>query len=150
MTNTEIMMHLEKRSMPEPNTGCWLWLQSTGSHGYGQTFMNGKVTVAHRVSYEAYKGKIPIDLVIDHKCRNRICINPEHLEPVTDAENLRRGDHTAHRVYLDALRASITHCPKGHDMSLHGRIKPSTNRRYCSKCNSAQGLRRYHERKKER
>ena len=72
--------------------GCWLW---TGGRrgGYGRIKLAETGTVdAHRLSYEHHIGPIPDGLVIDHLCRNRSCINPAHLEPVTTAENIRRGE----------------------------------------------------------
>jgi hypothetical protein len=71
--------------------GCWLWVGSLRG-GYGRVRFNGKLVEAHRLSYEHHVGKIPDGLVIDHLCRNRSCINPEHLEVVTEAENIRRGN----------------------------------------------------------
>jgi hypothetical protein len=73
-----------------PN-GCWLW---TGVHigaGYGQASLNGVRQVAHRVAYELTVGPVPEGLQLDHLCRNRGCVNPDHLEPVTASENKRRA-----------------------------------------------------------
>ena len=69
---------------------CWLWLAAT-SHGYGTFQSNGKLVRAHRYAYELLVGPIPGGLVIDHLCRTTACVNPEHLEPVTQRENLLRG-----------------------------------------------------------
>ncbi len=72
--------------MPEPNSGCWFWLGAL-SRGYGSL----KNARAHRVAYEMTIGPIPEGLVIDHLCRVTSCVNPDHLEAVTQAENVRRG-----------------------------------------------------------
>jgi len=83
----------ELRSLKRPDylinkkTGCWEWVKDITWGGYGSK--NGRG--AHRVYYERYKGEIPKGLEIDHLCRNRKCVNPEHLEAVTKAVNQRRG-----------------------------------------------------------
>ena len=88
-----------------------VWTRSKTPAGYGLFWLGGKYRLAHRVSYELFVGPIPEDLVIDHTCRNPACIEPTHLEPVTQAENVRRG--------LLRSRAK-THCPKGHPYELVG------------------------------
>jgi DNA-binding transcriptional regulator YiaG len=80
--------YIEDRSMPIPFVGCWLWLQSLGSHGYGQASMPGaRVTTAHRVSYIAFVGSIPDGMLVQHSCDNKWCVNPEHLSLGTDKTN---------------------------------------------------------------
>jgi hypothetical protein len=76
------------------DTGCWEWTRGKGSDGYGRAVIAevGKQRLAHRVFYEHHVDKIPTGLVIDHLCRNRGCVNPEHLEPVTHQVNLSRGE----------------------------------------------------------
>lgn len=73
-------------------TPCHLWQRAIGSvHGYGVVRIDGKSTVAHVVAWEAVNGPVPDGMVLDHLCRVRHCINPDHLEPVTDAINIQRG-----------------------------------------------------------
>ena len=72
-------------------TPCWIWQLATDEDGYGKTTLNGVPQMAHRVYYERYVGPIPNGLLLDHLCRVRCCVNPEHLEPVDTLENTRRG-----------------------------------------------------------
>lgn len=85
--------------------GCWEWLASKNKRGYGWFAIGKARRPAHRVSYCLHTGEaIPDGLEIDHECRNPSCVRPDHLEPVTHAENMAR-----------ARRAGIGECPKGHD-----------------------------------
>ena len=90
--------------------GCWVWTAATNERGYGVVKIDGKVRKAHRISYEMRHGQIPKGLQIDHLCRNRSCVRPDHLEAVTQQENIRRGEAGA----LNNYNARKTHCPKGH------------------------------------
>ena len=75
-------------------SGCWRWLLSTPKHGYGETWVDGKRWLAHVYYWVQKNGPVPDGLELDHLCRNRWCCNPDHLEPVTRTENVRRGDKT--------------------------------------------------------
>lgn len=84
---------------------CWNWQGTVHSSGYGNIQHRGEKWRAHRLIYTLLHGPIPEGLDLDHLCRNRRCVNPNHLEPVTRGENVRRG------------KALITHCPYGHPYS---------------------------------
>lgn len=89
-------------------SGCWLWTRAKKENGYGVVWDGSRTRYVHRVSYELFVGPIPDGLTIDHLCRVRSCLNPQHLEPVTAGENTLRGDSPA------AVNARKTHCPRGH------------------------------------
>lgn len=129
----------EARISPEPNSGCWLWTGSITKDGYGKCRPRDKrtVTSAHRVVWESHHGQIPSGTEMDHLCRTRCCVNPAHLEPVSHADNIRRGlapGATAKR------HKSITHCPHGHEYTTENtglkrdwRV-PGRMNRYCRTC----------------
>jgi hypothetical protein len=77
----------------DPVTECWQFTgnKTLGNHGYGVVSVAGTSRVAHRVTYEHYVGPVPVGLQLDHLCRNQACVNPDHLEPVTASENVRRA-----------------------------------------------------------
>jgi hypothetical protein len=97
-----------------PWSGCWIWIGGCNGVGYGLLWegsFSKKLKLAHRVSFEMHIGPIPAGLDLDHLCRVRCCVNPDHLEPVTRAVNINRGVVAqVHRARAEL----ITHCPKGH------------------------------------
>lgn len=124
---------------------CWLWRLTTDRKGYVRwrlpsQFARGKGTLAlHRVSYEQFVGPIPDGLVIDHLCRNRACLNPQHLEPVTALENARRG--------VGNQWANVTECKHGHPLNDENTVIRPDGRRRCLTCRRAR-VREYQERAK--
>jgi hypothetical protein len=105
-------------------TGCWEWTGRRDPNGYGYLDHLNKNWLAHRMAYWALAGDFPSHLQLDHLCKNRSCINPDHLEPVTRKENIRRSDSPA------AVYGRRVTCPKGHELiPLAGR--PA---RHCARC----------------
>jgi len=140
--------------VPEPNSGCWLY-EGSGAAGYGAFWDGEKRIMAHRFSYEAFVGPIPDGLTIDHKCFVRCCVNPDHLEPVTLLENIRRyhakvkdDPHfeigrlplaKANKTKVVqprqiALRLPKTHCPQGHPYTPENSRYGKHGARYCREC----------------
>ena len=102
---------LPKLYLLKADTGCWIWQKYITKDGYGQIGLDYKIQYAHRVVYELLVGPIPEGKHLDHLCRNRACINPEHLEPVTCQENILRG------IGPTAQKAKQTHCSRGHEFT---------------------------------
>jgi hypothetical protein len=122
---------LEKFSIPEPNTGCILWLGAVSRGprgGYGMMTYKRQARRAHRIAYELYRGPIPPGFELDHLCRVRSCINPRHLEPVTMRENVLRG------ASGPAENARKTHCRMGHPYSGRNLFIRKSGSRSCRSC----------------
>lgn len=102
-------------------TGCWNWIGTISSNGYGVAHIGRKTTSAHRAVYLVIIGSVARGLELDHLCRNRRCVNPNHLEPVTHSENVKR-----------ATRIHSSFCKYGH--VLDGIRTREGAGRYCKTC----------------
>ena len=109
-------------------SGCWIWLGGKQSSGHGKIRIDGKTHQVHRVAFELARGRVPAGLVLDHTCKNPSCINPKHLEPVTQRVNLLRGNT------IPALHAAKTHCPCGHPYSGDNLCINNRGQRVCKAC----------------
>lgn len=117
-------------SKVEKTDGCWLWTDAPNQGtGYGRLNIGqGRTRLAHRIAYELLVGPVPVGLTIDHLCRNRLCVNPAHLEPVTRGENVLRGVSKAGRS------ARPTHCPRGHAYDDANTYRTPVGGRQCRAC----------------
>lgn len=127
---------------PDEETGCWIWTGAIAKdtpevkRGYG-IFWGGEYNekgqpvmgMAHKWAYEHFVGPVPEGLTLDHTCRRRNCVRPEHLDPVTQRENTMRG------IGPSAINAEKTHCLRGHPLSGENLyVPPGGGRRGCRTC----------------
>ncbi len=128
-------------------SGCWLWTASLQTGGYGNFIVHKHSIRAHKWSYEYYKGPVPKGLQIDHLCRVRHCVNPDHLEAVPARTNVLRSNSPA------ARNAQKTHCPKGHPYEGENLIiakrKDGRLKRICHECRKAWCTKWYHGNRKQ-
>lgn len=111
---------------------CWRWPGAKDRDGYGWIKIKKKMVYVHRASYETFIGKIPSGAILDHVrargCQHRDCFNPLHLEPVSNKENIMRGDTLA------AANTKKTRCPSGHPYNKENTYRHSDGRRVCRTC----------------
>ena len=100
------------RSYTIQGNGCWIWQGRKTPNGYAVIYVAGRNLVAHRWAYQVLVAPVPDLLQMDHLCRTPACVNPSHLEPVTQRENILRGDSPT------ARNARKTHCDNGHPLTL--------------------------------
>lgn len=137
---------LSKHSIPEPNSGCHIWIGSTTVGGYGvinilKVGVGAKHLSAHRVSYFINKGPIPNGFTIDHLCNNTYCINPFHLEAKTLKDNLLRSNSPS------MINLRKTHCNKGHEFTEGNTIINKNGSRDCRVCVKSKKKRHYNNRR---
>jgi hypothetical protein len=104
----EVVSELDRfwlKTMPEPMSGCWLWIGNTSAQGYGTMYFHGENTPAHRAAWQLHRGPIGEGKEIDHLCKTRACVNPDHLRVITKSANL---------ATRDLVR---THCLNGHPLT---------------------------------
>jgi hypothetical protein len=114
--------------------GCWLWTGAKSTNGYGRIRIGGVQVGAHRVGYEILVGPIAEGMQLDHRCRVRLCVNPGHLEVVTNRENVLRGSSPTATTYW------LPTCRRGHSKDEFGRLDAKGHWQ-CRACNLA----RYHK-----
>jgi len=126
--------------------GCWIWQRSRCSAGYGSTSIPAKpryhTVMAHRLSYELFKGKIPPHHHIHHICKVKLCVNPEHLKLMREEKHNGIHDNFSEN---NKERKARTHCPKGHPYKGNNLILSKENHRFCRTCMYAAYKKHYYK-----
>ena len=132
-----------KVTVPADKDQCWVWQAMKDRNGYGKFHdpaQDRRVVYAHRYSWELCNPPIPAGLTIDHVCRNRSCVNPNHLRVMTQGDNTRAGRNA---------QREATHCPRGHPYDDENTYRaPKTGKRNCRICGDRR-TREYRQRRRE-
>ena len=110
-------------------SGCWEWTANRNQGGYGVAWLNGRHEKAHRAVYTLLRSGIAPGMQLDHLCRNRGCVNPGHLDPVSARENTRRSP-----IAPGAINGAKTHCKRGHEFTPENTYKNGPSGRQCRTC----------------
>jgi len=145
------MIKIEQRfwSKVDPlyaDKSCWNWIGVTDKNGYGQIRLNGRLTQAHRFSWELWRWIIPHGICVLHKCDNPSCVRPGHLFLGTKSDNTR--DAISKGRFRPPNGINITHCKRGHEFSKHN-TDTFHGSRVCKECNRFR-MRQYLKRKRDR
>ncbi len=128
LTRADVLNFVMKTKFAD-KIDCWEFLGRRHTRGYRDLLIGGKKYYAHRVSYQLFVGDLKENLEIDHLCRNRVCVNPYHLEQVTSKVNTLRGNS------IEAKNARKTHCKRGHEFSRENTFTQRNQRgRRCRTC----------------
>lgn len=131
MTEQRFMSKIKKTDT------CWYWTAAKTKAGYGMYSIKHKLIYAHRYSYQMFVGELVANMELDHLCKNRDCVNPEHLEQVTHKENVKRGEALPHLMAKIESRRNQQYCVRGHSLLDKSNIYNPPKRpkiRYCRKC----------------
>lgn len=134
MSSIVLQNRIIEHSIPVSESGCWIWEKGCNSQGYGALYVNKKMNLAHRISYEIFIGLIPDGLLVCHKCDIKVCVNPNHLFIGTQKDNMQ--DHVKKGKHISGM-ALKTHCKLGHELfgnNLHFNKNDKHPQRYCRKC----------------
>lgn len=126
-------------------SGCWFWTGKLNRDGYARFSIKSGQVRAHRIAFEHWRGPIPVGYQLDHLCRIRHCVNPDHLEVVTARENTMAPGSLA----ITKQNLEKTHCPAGHVYDGENLYVDSTRRRHCRACAAEKGRTKYKQRKTE-
>lgn len=138
--NARIMLVGEAPGIPEriwdkivriPESGCWVWVGSISGRGYGEVWWKGSKAFIHVLMHKLFVGDVPTGFEVDHLCKVRCCCNPNHLEAVTHAENVKRSSAWHHVV---KKHKEATHCQRGHPWTKENTYIEPNGKRRCLEC----------------